>query len=112
MGLSRDALRAGIKPKTMPIKEEQAMAASIDVYKRQVHDSCNADNAAGHALKKLSDQLVENAIEVILAANAFDSQALILSDPLMQAVLLDWNLGCRVHEHNAPESILTTLRCV
>lgn len=75
-----------------------------------VHDSCNADNAAGHALKKLSDQLVENDIEVILAANAFDAQALILSDPLIQAVLLDWNLGCRVHEHNAPESILTTLR--
>lgn len=74
-----------------------------------VHSLCGANCLAGRALDTLTDELARYDIEVITATNAFDAQALILADPVIQAVLLDWDLQGGP-EHNPAMSVLTTLR--
>lgn len=72
------------------------------------HGACPADSAAGRVIRELGAQLMEDEIEVLAATDTFDAIALIQSEPLIQALLLDWDLGG--DEHRPAMRILAALR--
>ena len=73
-----------------------------------VHGAYSTDSAAGRVLRKLDAQLMEDEIEVLTAADTFDAIALIQSEPLIQALLLDWDL--EDDEHHSAMRVLAALR--
>ncbi|MEI3477911.1 MAG: Orn/Lys/Arg decarboxylase N-terminal domain-containing protein [Bilophila sp.] len=73
------------------------------------HCACKTDSAAGRVLRELGEQLVQNDIEILTATTTFDAVALIRSEPLIQALLLDWELE-EDKEHRAAMRVLAVLR--
>lgn len=73
------------------------------------HCACKTDSAAGRVLQELSEQLVQSDIEVLTATTTFDAAALLRSDPLIQALVLDWELE-EDKEHHAAMRVLAALR--
>ena len=73
------------------------------------HCVCKTDSAAGRVLRELGEQLVQNDIEILTATTTFDAVALIRSEPLIQALLLDWELE-EDKEHRAAMRVLAALR--
>lgn len=74
-----------------------------------VHGQCEADCVAGRLLRKLAAQLEQDDMEVLSANTAFDAEMLIVADPLIQAVLLDWDLEDSL-SHKPAGNILTVVR--
>nr|WP_294508536.1 Orn/Lys/Arg decarboxylase N-terminal domain-containing protein [uncultured Bilophila sp.] len=72
------------------------------------HRACKTDSAAGRVLRELGEQLVKDGIDLLAAANTFDATALIQSEPLIQALLLDWDL--EDDEHHSAMRVLAALR--
>ena len=72
------------------------------------HRACKTDSAAGRVLGELGEQLVEDGIEVLTAADTFDAIALIQSEPLIQSLLLDWDL--EGDDHHSAMRVLAALR--
>ena len=58
-----------------------------------VHDLCDHNTLDESALDKLSNVLGEHEIEVLNATTAFDAEMMIVADPMIQAILLDWDLA-------------------
>ncbi|WP_302556915.1 Orn/Lys/Arg decarboxylase N-terminal domain-containing protein, partial [Burkholderia diffusa] len=58
-----------------------------------VDDEIAQETAAGRAVRTLSAELVQRDIDVLTATSADDAIVLIRSDPSIQCVLLDWDLG-------------------
>ena len=56
------------------------------------HSECANDCAAGRLVSKLKKQLEENGIAVLTAQTPFDAEMLLASDPMIQALLLDWDM--------------------
>lgn len=73
------------------------------------HCACREDSAAGWALRNLGEQLVRYDIEILRATNMFDAKALLLADPVIQAVLLDWELD-EEPDHASAREVLEDLR--
>lgn len=73
------------------------------------HCACREDSAAGHVLRNLGEQLVRDDIEVLRATSVFDAKALLRADPLIQAVLLDWELD-DAPDHLGARGVLEDLR--
>ncbi|MGE4483425.1 Orn/Lys/Arg decarboxylase N-terminal domain-containing protein [Acidocella sp.] len=57
-----------------------------------VSDKPHQDSAAGRAARTLIQDLEDHEVEAILSASVEDGQAVIDSDPHLQAVILDWDL--------------------
>ncbi|WP_275891906.1 MULTISPECIES: Orn/Lys/Arg decarboxylase N-terminal domain-containing protein, partial [unclassified Burkholderia] len=65
-----------------------------------VDDEITQETATGRAVRTLSAELAQRDIDVLTATSADDAIMLIRSDPSIQCVLLDWDLG--VDGHGAP----------
>ena len=61
-----------------------------------VHDLCDHNTLDESALDKLSNVLGEHEIEVLTATTAFDAEMMIVADPMIQAILLDWDLQIKI----------------
>lgn len=57
-----------------------------------VSDQSHAETAIGRAIRNLIDDLDSHNVEVVLSTSFEDAQAVIKSDPHLQAVLLDWDM--------------------
>lgn len=79
-----------------------------------VHSQYENGRLAGRALRMLCEQLALDDVEVIAADTVFDAQALINAYPMIQALLLDWDLEDEEHkadhEHRPARAVLDTLR--
>jgi len=74
-----------------------------------VHDLCDHNTLDESALDKLSNVLGEHEIEVLTATTAFDAEMMIVADPMIQAILLDWDLA-EDNTHQAAKDVLNKLR--
>ncbi|MCD8360989.1 MAG: hypothetical protein LUC29_09395 [Acidaminococcaceae bacterium] len=74
-----------------------------------VHDLCDHNTLDESALKKLSSVLGEHEIEVLTATTAFDAEMMIVADPMIQAILLDWDLA-EDNTHQVAKDVLNKLR--
>lgn len=73
-----------------------------------VDDELTEQSAAGRAVRELVAELERRDIEVVTAMAADDAIAIVRSDPALQCVLLDWDLGPEGHELSA--SVVEALR--
>jgi arginine decarboxylase len=74
-----------------------------------VSDKPRQDSAAGRAVRILIQDLHEHDVEVVTSTNAGDGQAVIDSDPHLQAVILDWDLKTDLGHRQAID-LLSDLR--
>lgn len=63
-------------------------------------DEISEESAAGRAVRSLISELERRQIEVVTAESADDGVAVIRSDPGLQCILLDWDLGPEGHEQS------------
>lgn len=57
-----------------------------------VCDQSYANSAIGRAIRHLIDDLEAHDVEVVLSTSSADAQAVLKSDPHLQAVILDWDM--------------------
>ncbi len=63
-----------------------------------VDDELTEESAAGRAVRGLVTELKRRDIDVVTAQTADDAIAIVRSDPALQCVLLDWDLGPEGHD--------------
>lgn len=63
-----------------------------------VDDELSEESAAGRAVRGLVTELKHRDIDVVTAQAAEDAIAIVRSDPALQCVLLDWDLGPDGHD--------------
>jgi arginine decarboxylase len=63
-----------------------------------VDDELTEESAAGRAVRGLVTELKRRDIDVVTAQTADDAIAIVRSDPALQCVLLDWDLGSDGHD--------------
>ena len=73
------------------------------------HDECKPTSLDALSLEKLCGILGDNDIEVLNAYNAYDARMIIIADPMIKAVLLDWELGPD-DNHDDAISVIKELR--
>lgn len=66
-----------------------------------VDDELTEQSAAGRAVRGLVAELERRDVEVVTATAADDAIAIIRSDPALQCILLDWDLGPEGHDLSA-----------
>lgn len=66
----------------------------------------NADTAAGRALAHLIADLEESEVDVVLSATADDADAVLGSDPTIQCLVVDWDLGGGSDDHAEARRVL------
>ncbi|WP_323565718.1 MULTISPECIES: Orn/Lys/Arg decarboxylase N-terminal domain-containing protein [unclassified Pseudomonas] len=74
-----------------------------------IHEDLAANTAAGRAVRQLAQELEKRQVEVLLAQSALDATVLIHSDPMVQCVLLDWELALD-DSHAIANSVLDAVR--
>jgi arginine decarboxylase len=74
-----------------------------------VCNSFEGDSAAGRAVEDLVDELARREIEVVHSATEADAEAILGTDPLIQCLLLDWNLSGAA-DHSAARGVLDIAR--
>ena len=74
-----------------------------------VHDQCEAETVGGRLIRKLKAHLEQEDMEVLAASSSFDAGMLMVADPLIQAVLLDWDLE-NADDHGPASAVLTSVR--
>lgn len=74
-----------------------------------IHDELNAQTAAGRAVRALIETLNEHEVEVIPTVDVLDAVAIIHADPLVQCVLLDWDLALDA-SHTKAMQVLNAIR--
>jgi len=75
-----------------------------------VDDELGAQTATGRASRALAEELRHRGAAVIEAASAEDGQAVVLSDPLLQCVLLNWTLEDDDSGHDKARALLALIR--
>lgn len=80
-----------------------------DMWALVVSDEVRQPTAAGRATRDLITDLESRGVNVLSAVSAEDAAAIVLSNPRVQAVILDWDLH-RDHEHLKAASLLATVR--
>ncbi len=76
-----------------------------------VDDEINLPTANGRALRALVEELRNRDIIVVKSASSDDGESLILSDPSIQCILLDWSLGDDdPNTHAKAKALLSTIR--
>jgi arginine decarboxylase len=74
-----------------------------------VSESFSATNAVGRAVEHLLEELERREIEVVSSDTAEDAISILTSDPSIQCLLLDWDLGASA-DHDAATEVLNTTR--
>ncbi len=75
-----------------------------------INDELNAQTANGRAVRAIVQELREEDITVIEATSADDGQSVVLSDPSIQGILLDWTLSDDDMEHDKAKVLLKLIR--
>ncbi len=75
-----------------------------------VDDELTAQTASGRAARALAEELRGRDIAVIEATSDADGQAVVLSDPSLEAILLDWTLGDDDVAHDKARALLAFIR--
>jgi arginine/lysine/ornithine decarboxylase len=74
-----------------------------------VDDELNDQSAAGHATRRLVDELKGAQVDVITATTADDARAIFVSDAAVQCVILDWDLKAGA-DHASAAALLSEIR--
>jgi arginine decarboxylase len=74
-----------------------------------VHRDLNPQGTGMQIMDKLQQELQENGVEVVVATNGFDAEMLIYADPMLQTLILDWDVEDN-QTHNPAKHIIDTLR--
>jgi arginine decarboxylase len=74
-----------------------------------VHRDLNPRGTGMQIMDRLQEELKENDVEVVVATNAFDAEMLIYADPMLQTLILDWDVEDN-QTHNPAKHIIDTLR--
>ncbi|WP_139110570.1 Orn/Lys/Arg decarboxylase N-terminal domain-containing protein [Pseudomonas syringae] len=88
----------------MPRKQQ----ARLGMKALLIHEDLTALTAAGRAVREMAEVLEQRQVEVILAQSALDAIAIINADPMVQCVLLDWDLDL----DDGHEKAMTVLNAV
>ncbi|MDR3576014.1 MAG: Orn/Lys/Arg decarboxylase N-terminal domain-containing protein [Anaerolineaceae bacterium] len=75
-----------------------------------VNDELTAQTANGRASRALVQELRDRDVTVIEAISDEDGQSVVLSDPSLQAILLDWTLSGDDLAHDKARALLTLIR--
>ncbi|MFN8378230.1 MAG: Orn/Lys/Arg decarboxylase N-terminal domain-containing protein [Anaerolineae bacterium] len=75
-----------------------------------VDDELNDQTATGRASRALVQELRDRGVDVVEASSAEDGSAVVLSDPLLQCVLLDWSLSDDDAGHDKARALLDLIR--
>jgi arginine/lysine/ornithine decarboxylase len=75
-----------------------------------VDDELAEQTACGRAARALAQELRERDVVVVEANSADDGQAVVLSDPSLQGVLLDWTLSDDDPAHDKAKALVDLIR--
>jgi arginine/lysine/ornithine decarboxylase len=75
-----------------------------------VDDELATQTARGRAARALVQELRDRDVAVIEATSDDDGQAVVLSDPSLEAILLDWTLGDDDAAHDKARALLALIR--
>jgi arginine decarboxylase len=75
-----------------------------------VNDELATQTAKGRALRALVQELREGKIIVIEATSADDGRSVVMSDPSIQGILLDWTLSDDDTSHDKAKALLNLIR--
>jgi arginine/lysine/ornithine decarboxylase len=75
-----------------------------------VDDELTAQTANGRAARALAQELRDRDVTVIEATSDEDGQAVVLSDPSLEAILLDWTLSDDDVAHDKAQALLALIR--
>ncbi|MDD1751743.1 MAG: hypothetical protein LUQ38_01465, partial [Methanotrichaceae archaeon] len=76
-----------------------------------VDDELNAPTATGRAACDLVEELQSCDVVIVESVSAEDGESIILSDPSIQCILLDWDLGDDAHlTHGKAKKLLELIR--
>jgi arginine decarboxylase len=75
-----------------------------------VNDELATQTAKGRALRALVQELREGEIIVIEATSADDGRSVVMSDPSIQGILLDWTLSDDDTSHDKAKALLNLIR--
>jgi arginine decarboxylase len=75
-----------------------------------VNDELNTQTATGRAVRALVQELREGEVNVIEATSANDGQSVVMSDPSLQAIMLDWTLSDDDKQHDKAKDLLFQIR--
>jgi arginine decarboxylase len=75
-----------------------------------VNDELTTQTATGRAVRALVQELREGEVNVIEATSANDGQSVVMSDPSLQAIMLDWTLSDDDKEHDKAKDLLSQIR--
>ncbi len=90
------------------ISADASLTETMGLKVLLVHEDCESDCVAGRTLRKLKALLEEQRIEVLTARTASDASVLLMTEPLIQTLLLDWDLEDQ--DHKAATEIIERLR--
>lgn len=73
-----------------------------------VHREYAHDNAVGHAVTALAEELEKRDAELLVAENQLDAKAIVDSDPSVQCLLINWDVP--EADNSAPAEVINHLR--
>jgi arginine/lysine/ornithine decarboxylase len=82
----------------------------INMKVLMIDDELTAQTASGRAARALIKELRDRDIAVIEATSDADGQAVVLSDPSLESILLDWTLGDDDVAHDKARALLAFIR--
>jgi arginine/lysine/ornithine decarboxylase len=82
----------------------------INMKVLMVDDELTSQTASGRAARALIQELRNRDIAVIEATSDADGQAVVLSDPSLEGILLDWTLGDDDVAHDKARALLAFIR--
>ena len=75
-----------------------------------VDDELTAQTAWGRATRALAEELRNRDVIVVEATSDDDGQAVVMSDPSLESILLDWTLGDNDPEHDKARALISLIR--
>jgi len=82
----------------------------INMKVLMVDDELKSQTASGRAARALIEELRDQDVVVIEATSDVDGQAVVVSDPSLEAILLDWTLGDDDFAHDKARALLALIR--
>ena len=82
----------------------------INMKVLMVDDELKSQTASGRAARALIEELRDLDVVVIEATSDVDGQAVVVSDPSLEAILLDWTLGDDDSAHDKARALLALIR--
>jgi arginine decarboxylase len=75
-----------------------------------INDELTTQTATGRAIRALAQELREGENTVLEATSADDGASVVLSDPSVQGILLDWTLSDDDMQHDKAKALLALIR--